>query len=85
MSKAVEQRRICWPDFDATCLEGGCHYCNGNRFRNVSSIEQAVKAGKGHARNRGNGTAADLEWSLRYGRRHNWHNAESRMYERGRR
>ena len=25
---AVEpQRFICWPDFDMTCVEGGCVYC----------------------------------------------------------
>lgn len=73
----VEQRRICWPDFDRTCLEGGCGYCNKNPFRNVTSIERAVKRGKGL------GAIADLQRAFDYGLKHNWHNAESRRLRQG--
>jgi hypothetical protein len=38
----MKQRRICWPNPDATCLEGGCLYCNDYPFRNRSEIEKYV-------------------------------------------
>ena len=79
MSVTVEQRRICWPDFDCTCLEGGCGYCNDNRFRSVSSIDRAIEQGKGVATNRGTGAKGDLRKSFDYGQRHRWNNAESRI------
>lgn len=40
-------RRICWPDPDATCLEGGCGHCDGYPYRGVDKIRAyAVKAGE---------------------------------------
>lgn len=80
--RKVEQRRICWPSFDLTCLEGGCGYCNSYRFRDVQSILRAVKRGLANAVNRGNGTEGDPMKSFRYGERHWWNNAEHRMVER---
>lgn len=81
MTVTIWQRRICWPDFDATCLEGGCGYCNTNRFRDVAAIERAVKRGLG---SRGNGTDADLEKAFKWGVRHHFANAETRYVERRR-
>lgn len=72
------ERRICWPSFDCTCLEGGCGYCNMSPFRKVSTIERAVNAGKGNPTNRGNGSPGDLQRSLEYGKRHSFNNAETR-------
>jgi hypothetical protein len=68
----VEQRRICWPDFDNTCLEGGCQYCNGNPFRSVASIERAVQ------RRADQNADGGLMQSFDRGHRHRWGNAESR-------
>lgn len=81
MTQTVEQRRICWPDFDCTCLEGGCGYCNSHPFRNVSAIEKAIEGDMGTPFNRGNGSTGDLRRSFEWGRSHNWSNADSRVYE----
>jgi hypothetical protein len=71
-----EERRICWPDPDATCLEGGCVYCNENRFRKVSTIKRyAEKAGV--LPNRGTGEK-DATEAFNYGFSRNWNNAEVR-------
>lgn len=37
------KRRICWPDPDATCLEGGCGWCNDHRFRSFAVISRYVR------------------------------------------
>lgn len=78
MTLVDEQRRICWPDFDCTCLEGGCGYCNEHPFRSVSTIEGAIERDMGTSFNRGDGSPGDLRESLNWGMRHNWCNAESR-------
>lgn len=42
----ITKRRICWPDPDATCLNGGCWYCNSHPFRSLRSIRAwAERAG----------------------------------------
>lgn len=82
MTREVEQRRICWPNPDLTCLEGGCGYCNKYRFRDTMSILRAIRRGEVRQTNRGNGTAGDAMWSFRYGERHGWNNAESRVITR---
>lgn len=64
----AEQRRICWPNPDAVCLQGGCGYCNTYRFRNVTSIEKWVD--KQHR--------PELTESFQYGQTNNWFNANSR-------
>lgn len=33
-------RRICWPDPDVTCLQGGCGYCNYSKFRSLVTIRK---------------------------------------------
>lgn len=77
----TEQRRICWPSFDLTCLEGGCGYCNGHRFRNVESIRKAVERGQASNWNRCTPAAPDDSpmRSFDYGRRRAWGNADSRV------
>lgn len=74
-----EQRRICWPDFDCTCLEGGCEWCNTHPFRNVGLIRRIIKKGGGHAYNRGDGSPGNLMKSFFDGMHHKWRNAESRV------
>lgn len=34
------ERRICWPDPDRVCLEGGCGYCNQHVFRDLDEIQR---------------------------------------------
>lgn len=42
----ITHRRICWPDPDATCLEGGCIHCNDYPYRKVTEISRwAVLSG----------------------------------------
>lgn len=36
----MEQRRICWPNPDAVCLQGGCLYCDYYPFRDVDTIRR---------------------------------------------
>jgi hypothetical protein len=80
-SVGTPQRRICWPNPDCTCLEGGCGYCNEYRFRNVSSIERAVHRGEVQPHHRGTGDRVyDPMIAFRNGERNDWHNAESRIY-----
>lgn len=38
------ERRICWPDPDATCLEGGCLYCDEHPFRSFAEIRRYVES-----------------------------------------
>jgi hypothetical protein len=38
----ITARRICWPNPDATCLEGGCGYCNYYPFRSLTTILRHV-------------------------------------------
>jgi hypothetical protein len=72
----AQERRICWPNPDATCLEGGCGYCNENPFRKVSTIENYAKK-SGIVQNRGIGEK-DALVAFNNGWRDNWNNAESR-------
>lgn len=51
----IGERRICWPQPDATCLHGGCSYCNDQPFKSLSLIEKFARdagvlphRGKGH-------------------------------------
>lgn len=36
------ERKICWPRPDATCLEGGCGYCNDGKWKTFTQIERYV-------------------------------------------
>lgn len=65
----ITKRRICWPDPDATCLEGGCIHCNANTFRSLTTIERyARRAGVVQNRGEGEKDAWDAyQWGLRHG------------------
>jgi hypothetical protein len=39
----IGERRICWPQPDATCLHGGCGHCNDQPFRPLPSIERFAR------------------------------------------
>lgn len=72
-----QARRICWPNPDATCLEGGCGYCNDSPFRALAVIRKyAESAGQVH--NRNGGKTQDAVTAYNYGFRHNFFNAETR-------
>lgn len=40
----ITHRRICWPDPDATCLHGGCQYCNEHPFRPLGQIASYARS-----------------------------------------
>jgi hypothetical protein len=72
----IDERRICWPDPDATCLNGGCGWCNTYPFRKLSTIERyAARAGV--LPHRGNGED-DAVVALRYGSNNDFFNVETR-------
>lgn len=33
-----DSRRICWPNPDSVCLQGGCGYCNDGDFQTLETI-----------------------------------------------
>lgn len=37
------RRRICWPDPDAVCLEGGCGYCRDADFHTYAEIRHWLR------------------------------------------
>lgn len=58
-------RRICWPNPDRVCLQGGCGYCNTHPFRTVDAIWRWVEATDDPV----------LRGSFRYGEAWHWGNA----------
>lgn len=72
--KRIVRRRICWPNPDATCLNGGCGYCNDSRFRSLNTIERFAKTA-GVLPHRGIGD--DDAWTAyTWGLSHHFCNAE---------
>ncbi len=51
----ITKRRICWPNPDATCLEGGCIYCNDFRYRSINVIRKYAELQNLKVPNRGDG------------------------------
>jgi hypothetical protein len=76
----VEQRRICWPDPDWCCLEGGCGYCNDGPFKNIGAI--ANYARKAGVKVWESGETRDYWASFRYGQRWGWPNTQQRVVPR---
>lgn len=37
------KRKICWPDPDGVCMEGGCTYCNDGRFILIETIKKIAR------------------------------------------
>jgi hypothetical protein len=70
------RRRICWPNPDATCLEGGCIHCNDHSLRSIASIRRYA-LGAGTLPNRGVGTQNAYEAFMR-GLTAGWHGVETR-------
>ena len=60
------QRRICWPDPDWCCLEGGCGYCNYEGWRSIEGIRQYAQRHK-------------LMKHYNYGRDTGWPNIDQRV------
>jgi hypothetical protein len=44
MPKPSDKRKICWPVFDRTCLEGGCLWCSEGRLVQLDTIRRKVSA-----------------------------------------
>lgn len=72
----ITHRRICWPTPDATCIEGGCGYCNMEKFRAMSTIFRYAKTA-GVLPNRGLGEKEAMT-AFNYGLEHDFFNAEVR-------
>jgi hypothetical protein len=72
----IGERRICWPNPDATCLHGGCMYCDGHPFRKLSTIERYARR-VGVLPHRGKGEDDALH-AYRYGLSHDFFNVETR-------
>ena len=73
----ITKRRICWPNPDATCVEGGCSYCNEHPFRAITTIHRYCRS-KVSLQNRGNLEYVDSLEAYHYGLIRNWNNAESK-------
>lgn len=72
----IGERRICWPDPDATCLHGGCSYCNDHAFRSLVWVERYAR-GAGVLPHRGIGSENALA-AYRYGLENEFFNVETR-------
>lgn len=73
----MKQRRICWPDPDATCLEGGCGYCNDHPFRSISSIQDYAVTVV-NVRNRGDLKIVSALQAFTTGYRAGFYNAQTK-------
>lgn len=81
----VKQRKICWPKPDATCVEGGCLYCDQGQWVNISRLRAYCERlqAKGHElMNRGDGKTQPPMKAYQYGAEHGWGNAQTREVER---
>lgn len=46
MTKDILKIKMCSPDRDAVCLQGGCVYCDNGKFIGVASLEAYAKKHK---------------------------------------
>lgn len=72
----IKYRRICWPEPDATCLNGGCGWCNGFPYRALTEIEEWAKTA-GTRPHRGSGEEDALK-AYQWGLKHQFVNADVR-------
>jgi len=72
----IGERRICWPNPDATCLHGGCGYCNYSPFRSLAQIDRYARRA-GVLPHRGKGYE-DARKALQYGLANQFFNVETR-------
>jgi len=73
----VSARRICWPNPDATCLQGGCLYCNDHPFVNLNVIHRWAQTA-GTVRHRGSFIPVDARVALTTGLENDFYNADVR-------
>lgn len=72
------QIKICWPDPDATCLEGGCTHCESDgEWVSVTTLKQWAYAA-GDLAQRGNTTKKPADAAFRYGAETGWFNMVKR-------
>jgi hypothetical protein len=72
----VKQRRICWPNPDATCLEGGCIYCGlDGRWVNFGTIAAWAREA-GQVPNRYGGATQGAQDAWREGLREHFYQAD---------
>ena len=66
--RVITHRKICWPDPDATCLNGGCGWCNEYPYRSMRTIMRFAKqAGQIPHRGSGDDDAYEaLMWGVGY-------------------
>lgn len=64
-------RRICWPNPDATCLEGGCGWCDEYPFRTLAVIERYARSA-GQVPNRCGGETQNAWAAYRYPAGRDW-------------
>jgi hypothetical protein len=62
-------RPICWPNPDATCLEGGCIWCEDHPVRSWATIARWAH-GAGEVHNRFGGETKRALDAFRYGAVH---------------
>ena len=74
--RVIVKRRICWPNPDATCLEGGCSYCNGHDFQTVAAIRRYAESA-GVLPNRAHGEQPAIK-AFHYGLQSGWNNVRIR-------
>lgn len=72
----ITWRRICWPNPDATCLHGGCIYCNHYPYRKISTIRRWVETA-GILPHRGQGTEDALA-AFMVGLKNDFFNADTK-------
>lgn len=75
-------RRVCWPEPDATCLNGGCAHCDDHPYRAVTTILRYARAA-GELAHR-DGEIEDAWSAFWWGYRHGLANAASHTRRVGR-
>ena len=76
--KRITHRRICWPDPDATCLNGGCGYCNHYPFKSVKELRKWAEGKELHHRFTEGGKLYDALKELEYGLKNEFFNVRVR-------
>lgn len=82
----TDERRICWPEPDWCCLEGGCGYCNDGPWKYVSIIKAyAERVGMKAYPDPESPTGVtykDFEASFHWGQEWGWPNTQKRTVPR---
>lgn len=54
------RRKICWPDFDYVCLEGGCGYCQDDDRPWITRTQIELRAAEQSLR------MPDIEYNVKW-------------------